>query len=215
MRTLFSVVAVAAGSTLAAGQMTPLNGGFEAGTGADADGWEQVTLNAGSYAIRSDTDPISGGWSAEVFAVGAEGSGGLGAFAQNVNNEGGFPSLVPGSTLRLTGDVFTDLGPGGVAFAKLATFDRDGNEQGFQLFTIAGQGASSFDFTLDVPAAFGPDPLDLYTVQVELSVNAGAFDGSQGLARFDNVVLEASFVPTPGSLAILGLGGLAATRRRR
>jgi len=36
-----------------------------------------------------------------------------------------------------------------------------------------------------------------------------------GQARLNNPTLTASFVPSPGSLAMLGLGGLAAARRRR
>jgi hypothetical protein len=44
------------------------------------------------------------------------------------------------------------------------------------------------------------------------------FDGAtsaNGNQRLDNVLIEGTLIPTPGSLALLGLGGLAAARRRR
>ncbi|MBX3378697.1 MAG: hypothetical protein KF805_01260 [Phycisphaeraceae bacterium] len=43
---------------------------------------------------------------------------------------------------------------------------------------------------------------------------AGASSGS-GNQRFDNLVVEGDLVPTPGSFALIGLGGLIASRRRR
>jgi MYXO-CTERM domain-containing protein len=48
------------------------------------------------------------------------------------------------------------------------------------------------------------------TLHVELDSNSG----SEAL-YLDNIVFKTGAVPTPGSLALLGLGGLAATRRRR
>ena len=47
------------------------------------------------------------------------------------------------------------------------------------------------------------------TLMVELESNSG----SESL-YLDNIVFKTG-IPTPGSLALLGLGGLAATRRRR
>ncbi|TVQ60595.1 MAG: hypothetical protein EA378_10925 [Phycisphaerales bacterium] len=44
------------------------------------------------------------------------------------------------------------------------------------------------------------------------------FDGATGSAgnnRLDNVQITGAFIPAPGAFALLGLGGLAAARRRR
>ncbi|MDX9911712.1 MAG: hypothetical protein RBS39_07775 [Phycisphaerales bacterium] len=39
--------------------------------------------------------------------------------------------------------------------------------------------------------------------------------GGNGAARLDNITIEGTFVPAPGSLALLGLGGLASLRPAR
>ncbi len=39
--------------------------------------------------------------------------------------------------------------------------------------------------------------------------------GAQGNNRLDNVQITGTFIPAPGAFALLGLGGLAAARRRR
>jgi hypothetical protein len=50
------------------------------------------------------------------------------------------------------------------------------------------------------------------TFRIIAKSNAGATNGTN---RIDNVTVEGTFVPTPGSLALAGLGGLMAARRRR
>lgn len=47
-----------------------------------------------------------------------------------------------------------------------------------------------------------------------VSANGGTVAGT-GTDRVDNVKISGDLVPTPGSLALLGLGGLVAARRRR
>lgn len=50
------------------------------------------------------------------------------------------------------------------------------------------------------------------TFRIVAKVGAGATNGT---SRIDNVTVEGTFVPTPGSLALASLGGLLAARRRR
>lgn len=51
------------------------------------------------------------------------------------------------------------------------------------------------------------------SVFIRLTLNGAT--GGGGNNRIDNVQFNATLVPTPGSLALVGLGGLVATRRRR
>jgi hypothetical protein len=39
--------------------------------------------------------------------------------------------------------------------------------------------------------------------------------GSNGSARLDNILIDGTFIPAPGSMALLAIGGLVAGRRRR
>jgi len=49
-----------------------------------------------------------------------------------------------------------------------------------------------------------------------IKITFSAFNtNSNGSARLDNILVDGTFIPAPGSLALLGLGGLVAARRRR
>lgn len=52
------------------------------------------------------------------------------------------------------------------------------------------------------------------TQTTNIAENGGTVAGT-GTDRVDNIIIEGSPVPTPGSFALLGLGGLVAMRRRR
>jgi MYXO-CTERM domain-containing protein len=83
----------------------------------------------------------------------------------------------------------------GINFSQLATYTSF--QTGFQTYSFAGTGA------LDNQA----------TIYVRLQL-FGATTGA-GNNRIDNFQVSGTAVPTPGSLALLGLGGLVAGRRRR
>lgn len=70
-------------------------------------------------------------------------------------------------------------------------------------------GPSGGSFDMDLP---GEAPYEGAFIQLFIETGGGFFD-----ANFDNVSVQANgeIVPTPGSLAMLGLGGLTALRRRR
>ncbi len=91
--------------------------------------------------------------------------------------------------------------------------------EGWHTYTVT-VGANSVDFTLDLNS----DGNINATASVAAVAGAGGFNAIRlggpsdlssagGGAHFDNILLET--VPEPGSLALLGLGGLAVLRRRR
>jgi len=83
----------------------------------------------------------------------------------------------------------------GINFSQLATYTS--TQTTFQTYSFAGTGALDNQSTIYVR-------LQLF----------GATTGT-GNNRIDNFQISGVAVPTPGSLALLGLGGLVAGRRRR
>ncbi|UYV13165.1 MAG: PEP-CTERM sorting domain-containing protein [Phycisphaera sp.] len=113
---------------------------------------------------------------------------------------------VQGETLSgdLDGD-FIELAPGVIAFNGLLS--------GVQFNDLSGDGTfdgpTAGSFSTDLP---GTAPYDGALVQLFLDGSGGFFD-----ADFTGISTQVSgvVIPAPASLALLGLGGLAAARRRR
>ncbi len=67
--------------------------------------------------------------------------------------------------------------------------------------------------TLDLSAVPAAD--NAAGLIVRITLNGATSTNGLGNNRFDNVQFNATQVPTPGALALLGLGGIVALRRRR
>jgi hypothetical protein len=207
-------IAFILGAGLVQAQDIGPNGGFELGTGGDSDFWNEFGGGApGTASFRSSASPIAGSWSHQLTAIGSNLTGAAAGINFNSIDTAGLPSLAEFSTLSLSLDADVDFGPGGVGFYTLAILDSSGaivSSTGLQPL-LSGSLSSA---VLNVPA-FGAAPSDAYAAFVEIVVNAGAFDGSTAGALIDNVVINGTLVPAPGALAVLGLGALGMTRRRR
>jgi len=191
------------------------NGGFEAGSGTDADGWQETGAQP---ATRDSSNPFSGTWALKLEAIGSQTAGPNSVGLQNSIEDGGLASLEELTTVDVSFQWASAFGPGGVANYAVRILDGTGNivdDTGVIALPDNGgvYGLISAP-TLNVPA-FGAAPADEYAVFVEFSAAAGAFDGSSSGGFIDDVSADGTFVPEPGSLALLGLGGLALVARRR
>jgi len=75
----------------------------------------------------------------------------------------------------------------------------------------SSSGARQANFLISSAAAIANNQ-SLVTFRIIATTGAGATNGTN---RIDNVTVEGDLVPAPGSLALAGLGGLLAARRRR
>jgi len=215
--TFATAILFTAGTAFAGSGPIQVNGGFELGTGADSDGWEEnAGGGAGTVSERFFGNAASGDYSHYLGAFGNDTTGASAGMTQN-SQFVGLGTLDEGSSLQLSFDAATNFGPGGVGFYALRILNADGAivaDTGLQMMAATGGYQSYSTAELTVPA-FGGAPSDFYAAFVEFSVAAGAFDGSTSEAYIDNVVITGTIVPAPGALAMLGLGGLVAGRRRR
>lgn len=191
-----------------------VNGGFELGTGTDADSWAQfqgATPPALAVVERDNTMPASGDWAMILSVTGSTLSVGTNAEIQQLTP---LNSIIPGETYDMSFLAKAgSIGPGVVVFAEVQWLDSDGSDGGgvkgsTGLMEISGLLTStyqSFGFS-NIVAAPGSD-----AALVDIRMNGGAFDGSDGLIYVDDVTLT----PEPTTLALLCIGGLAMIRRRR
>jgi hypothetical protein len=209
LKTAFTVSALAFAGSASAAEVVS-NGGFELGMGADADAWEEF-----GGAFRDNSSPLAGDWSMQMNAVGGDGIGAASGATYNSIANGGFASLQESTMVTLSFDATTNFGPGGVGFYVLRILNGSGAivaDSGLQ--NMAASGTNSYSVSAMVPA-FGMAPDDTYAAFVSIEAVAGGFIGSSASATVDNVSIQAELVPAPSAMALLGLGGLAATRRRR
>lgn len=190
-----------------------VNGGFESGMGVDADNWNEIEIaggTAGASAIADRTNAVahSGDYSMQLSVVGAPDFGPV----AEIQQQSMVGSVVAGASYDFSFWAMGTAGPGSVAFYEVSWFDGDGSNgggpqgsaTGLQVFGLAGAWTEYAMTGLIAPT--GAD-----SVFISIRLVTGAFDGASGEAFIDDV----SFVPAPGALAFLGLGGLATTRRRR
>ncbi|MBU6413993.1 MAG: PEP-CTERM sorting domain-containing protein [Planctomycetes bacterium] len=202
-----------------AGQLGVLNSfAADQGSGTVSVG-NGITFNT---VAAGTANGAAGTFSGNVLnALGADGSGGALSVQGAVGGSGTAPVTSNGATVDFTINmsIFTNL---------VMTFAGRGTSTGFGSSTDPNQVLISTDgvnFSQVATYESRQTTFALYTFNignaldgastaiVRLRLN-GASSGA-GNNRIDNVQLNATLVPTPGSLALVGLGGLVATRRRR
>lgn len=205
MKTTISAFVLLASATTAfagAGIELTTNGGFETG---DTTGWEYFATPASTFGTTS-MSPFAG------------------AFAGNlVNNTDGSAAVIKQANMGVglvnAGDEITISfwakninGVGGVNFAEFFSELDGGGTSSAQILGGAPLFASDTDWTFYQFTTFaGPDVSGGVTLQ--FTATTGAIIGSTSQLLLDNV--SVTVIPAPGAMALLGLGGLMAGRRRR
>ncbi|MCA9312387.1 MAG: hypothetical protein KDA21_14330 [Phycisphaerales bacterium] len=189
-----------------------VNGGFESGTGTDADNWSQLEIFNGSGNAMADrvmTNPASGDWHMAFSVTGA--GDGFGPVAE-IQQQTAVGSVNPGNSYDFSFLATGVAGPGSVAFYEVSWFDGDGSNgggpqgsaTGLQVFGLTPAYQSYGQSALVAPA--GAD-----SVFISIRIVTGAFDGAFGSMDVDDV----SFTPAPGALLVAGMSGCFMLGRRR
>lgn len=206
MKRIATLTALAAAAALTAGQASAadvaVNGSFETG---DFTGWtdflspdatiETASPQDGSFYVRIDNQNDSG----------------VAAIMKGSNFGAG--TLPNGAAVEVRFWARGSAGAGGVHFAELFTELSGGGTSkteilgGAPLFPSSDTVWQEYVFN----TTLGPDASGGVTLQFNAAT--GAVAGSFSTLEIDNVSVDV--VPEPSSLALLGLGGLAAFRRRR
>lgn len=187
-------------STGLAGIELTTNGDFELG---DTSGWSYFPTPASTFDVTPDA--FAGSWAGEINNT-TEASAGI---IKQANI--GIGTVMANQEVNISFWAKGAAGVGGVSFAEFFS-------------EVDGGGVSSGEILGGAPLFVGADWQEYnFTTMTGADVSAGvtlqfaavtgAVTGSTMQLLIDNV--SVSVVPAPGSVALLGLGGLVATRRRR
>lgn len=209
-----NITAIALAACAASGLASVSNGSFESGTGADADNWNEIEIAGGSLGASAVADRTTSNVHTGDYAMmlSVTGAGDFGPVAE-IQQQTAVGSVSAGQEYDFSFFAMGTPGPGSVAFYEVLFFDGDGSNgggpqgsSGLQTFALNASYTEISFSGLVAPA--GAD-----SVLIQIRLVTGAFDGAAGEAFIDDVSFN--LVPTPAAAALLGMGGLVATRRRR
>lgn len=201
MKTFAVCAAVVAVAGTAAAQELAINGGFETG---DTSGWTSFPGPTSTFLLTGDAN--SGSFAAEIF----NNDTAVNALVKQANV--GIGVVNPGDIIEISFAAKGSGAAGGVVFAEFFSELSGGGTSSAEILgggplTLDANNYTTFSFTTTA----GPDVSGGVTFQIG-AVTGGA-TGSTQVLFFDDVSIVR--VPAPGTAALLGLGGLAAARRRR
>ena len=196
----FTLTAIA-GSAFGQIELTT-NGNFETG---DTSGWEYFPTPASSF-FADSVAPFAGGFSGNLENL----TDGTAAVIKQANM--GIGQVSAGDEITISFWAKNINGVGGVNFAEFFSEIAGGGTSSAQILGGAPLFASATDWTFYQFTTFaGPNVSGGVTLQ--FTATTGAIIGSTSQLLIDNV--SVTIIPAPASVAMLGLGGLFAGRRRR
>ena len=196
-----AVLAMAGAAAISSAQIElTTNGGFEAG---DTSGWDSFPTLGSSFNVTSDAN--SGDFAGELFND-VEASGALikqaniGVGVVNPGDEITISFAAKGSTANggvVFAEFFSEIDGGGVSMSEILSGGPLPLTDTYQMFSFTTNAAS------DVSGG----------VTLQFGAITGAVQDSVAVLFIDDV--SVTVIPAPGAVALLGVGGVVATRRRR
>ena len=192
------------------------SGGFEAGTGEDADGWNHLEIFGGTALSFTDRVSANGTTTAsegnEFMLLEVFGAPDFGPVSE-IQQQTAAGSVMGGESYNFSFAGVGVPGPGSVAFYEVLWFDGDGSNGGGVQGSATGLQVWNYTDSWDL---FGMDdlvaPEAADSILIQIRLVTGAFEGAEGWAGVDAVSMAQ--IPAPGALALLGIAGLGARRRR-
>ena len=192
-------IATAAGTSAAQIELTT-NGDFEAG---DTSGWQYFATPSSTFDVSSDA--FAGNFAGAL----TNNTDGSAAVIKQANI--GIGLVTAGMDVEISFWAKAENAAGGVNFAEFFT-------------ELSGGGTSSAEILGGAPLFAGAEwqffsfsttagPIVDGGLTLQFTATTGANIGSTSSILLDNV--SVTVIPAPGALAVAGLGGLIATRRRR
>ena len=193
------ILAIAAGSASAQIELTT-NGGFEAG---DLSGWTSFPGPTSTFLLTGDAN--TGSFAAEIFNADSA----INALVKQANI--GIGIVNPGDEITISFAAKGSTAAGGVIFAEFFSELAGGGTSAAEILGGGPLAITDQYQTFNFTTFAGPDVSGGVTFQI--GAVTGADPSSTAVLFFDDV--SVTVIPAPASAALLGLGGLAAARRRR
>lgn len=214
MKNITAIALLAAVATTASANIV-LNAGFEAGSGTDAADWAEILGGPSGTVGRSMAMPHSGSYSAYMSFDHINNPAAGGAYFIEQNQPVGSIIALESYDLSFFAKVDSTNFVGMDTFVQILWLDQDGSNgggvRGEQLTSLIGLGITDSYQQFSLNGLVAAEGADSFLLRFQLSAGA-VTDIANGL-YVDDVSLTQ--VPAPASAALLGLGGLVATRRRR
>lgn len=214
MKNITAIALLAAVATNASANIV-LNAGFEAGSGTDAADWAEILGGPSGTVGRSMAMPHSGSYSAYMSFDHINNPAAGGAYFIEQNQPVGSITALESYDLSFFAKVDSTNFVGMDTFVQILWLDQDGSNgggvRGEQLTSLIGLGITDSYQQFSLNGLVAAEGADSFLLRFQLSAGA-VTDIANGL-YVDDVSLTQ--VPAPASAALLGLGGLVATRRRR
>ncbi|MCJ7778500.1 MAG: carbohydrate binding domain-containing protein, partial [Sedimentisphaerales bacterium] len=162
------------------------NGGFELGTGADANGWTENNYGNTGSIVRSSASPYSGSYSMLATVNWLSGTGTKGEIYQTTATG----SITPGLSYDFGFVAKGTLGPGAVAWYQIQWLDTDGSHGGgVKGTTPLGNIWGTLTTTYKEYGATYTVPAGADAAMISIRLEGGAFSGSTGQMYIDDVYL--------------------------
>jgi len=183
-------------------------GDFPMAADAGAGSWslENFDASVDGNGLYTKVDSFSGTTLGALFG---DSSGGSFSFIGDSNN--GAMAVLSFDATNYTG-ITLDFARRGTStgYTSVDVAWRDSGGALHSVGSINAAGTSTWvAYNFDFASALDGDS------SAEIVISFDGASSASGNNRLDNVTISGTLVPTPGAFALLGLGGLAATRRRR